>query len=146
MNTIRTITILLLVTAFISCKGESKSEDTSTSNERLSNTDGKIVNQADGLIAIQGQFIHYADAAVLQTPSRMYGVVIDDKMQELDKQVQQYKKELTDMVPVTIRGRIFKKPENEEGWEDRIEIMEILKVSPPKPEDNDVVKMGSSEQ
>ena len=146
MSIIRTITILLLVTAFISCKGDSKSEDASTSEENMINAVGKTAKQSDGLIAIQGEFIYYADAAVLQTPSRMYGVVINDIMQELDKQVQQYKNEPTDMVPVTIRGRMFKKPEGEEGWEDRIEIMEILKVSPPKPEDNDVIRMGGSEQ
>ena len=63
-------------------------------------------------------------------------------MHELDKQVQQYKIETTDMVPVEIRGKIIPKPENEEGWPFRIEIKEILNVSKPKPEDNAIIKIG----
>ncbi len=146
MNIKITAIIFLLLTVFFSCKNEAKSEADLTSEENTMIEDGKKNNQNDGLIAIQGQFIYYADAAVLQTPSRMYGVVINEKMHDLDEQAKTYKTEPTDMVPVTVRGRMFKKPEGEEGWEDRIEIIEILKVSPPNPEDNDVVKLGGSEQ
>ena len=64
-------------------------------------------------------------------------------MQELQKQVKAFKKEDTDMVPVTIRGRMFKKDSSEEGWEDLIEIKEILKVSAPNPDANDVIKIGN---
>ena len=63
-------------------------------------------------------------------------------MHELDKQVQPYKKLDTDMVPVEIKGKIFPKPENEEGWPFRVEIKEIVKVSKPKAGDNNVVTLG----
>ena len=134
--------LILITLISVGCKSDQKTDTENLSNKNTENPQGKTDKQADGLIAVQGNFIYYADAAVLQTPVRMFGVVINEKMHELDKQVQQYKKEPTDMVPVTIRGRMFKKPEDEEGWEDRIEIIEILKVMQPQPEDNDVIKIG----
>ena len=79
---------------------------------------------------------------MLQTHKEVYGVVIDKKMHELDKQVQQYKIDFTDMVPVEIRGKITPKPEDEEGWSYRVEIKEILKVSKPNPEAKEVIKIG----
>ena len=125
-----------MLSAFISCKNESK-----TSTETIS-VDGleKTAKQSDGLTLLKGDFIYYADVAVLQTHKEVYGVIIDGKMHELDKQVQQYKNEITDMVPVEIRGKIIPKPENEEGWAFRVEIKEILNVS--KPQDNEVIKVG----
>ncbi|MEC3906528.1 hypothetical protein VOI54_05830 [Tamlana sp. 2201CG12-4] len=96
----------------------------------------------DNLTILKGDFIYYADAAVLQTPTEIYGVIIDEKMHELDKQVQSYKKETTDMVPVEIRGKIIPKPKNEEGWPFRVEIKEILNISKPSPEKNNIIKLG----
>tara|TARA_R110000868_G_scaffold189053_1_gene431906 strand:+ start:220 stop:636 length:417 start_codon:yes stop_codon:yes gene_type:complete len=131
--------IPLVLTAFLSCKNESKTEQ---KEETLTaDSEEKTAKQNDGLTLLKGEFIYYADAAVLQTHAEIYGVVIDKKMHELDKQVQVYKKEATDMVPVEIRGKIIPKPENEEGWPLRVEIKEILNISKPKSEDN-IVKLG----
>tara|TARA_R110002049_G_scaffold70608_1_gene182340 strand:- start:2111 stop:2527 length:417 start_codon:yes stop_codon:yes gene_type:complete len=128
--------IPLVLTAFLSCKNESKTEQ---KEETLTaDSEEKTAKQNDGLTLLKGEFIYYADAAVLQTHAEIYGVVIDKKMHELDKQVQVYKKEATDMVPVEIRGKIIPKPENEEGWPLRVEIKEILNISKPKSEDNTV--------
>ena len=102
----------------------------------------KTEKQNDGLTLLKGDFIYFADAAVLQTHREVYGVVIDEKMHELDKQVQQYKIETTDMIPVEIRGKIIPKDENEEGWPYRVEIKEIINVSKPNPQDNEVIKVG----
>jgi hypothetical protein len=133
--------IAFVLTAFMSCKNNSKSEE----QETQIGADGeeKTAKQNDGVTLLKGDFIYYADAAVLQTKTEVYGVVIDEKMHELDKQVQTYKKEDTDMVPVEIRGKIIPKPENEEGWPFRVEIEEILNISAPKPEDNTLVKLGN---
>jgi len=140
----KVLVILLIFAVTISCREDKKSElETTQEHQNVLAEDGKTAKQSDGLIAIQGDFIYYADAAVLKTPTRMYGVVINDKMHDLQKQVKAYKKEDTDMVPVTIRGRMFKKDSNEEGWEDLIEIKEILKVSAPDPDANDVIKIGN---
>jgi hypothetical protein len=142
----KTLLIMLMILTIISCKNEAKSEaeKPSEANEQMSEN-AKTKLQNDGLITVQGTFVYYDDAAVLQTPSGMIGVVVDEKMQDLNERVQAYKKESTDMVPVTIRGRLFKKPENEIGWENRIEIKEILKVSPPKAGDNEVIRLENKE-
>nr|WP_321246267.1 hypothetical protein [uncultured Psychroserpens sp.] len=140
----KVVTLLIIFSVIISCKEDKKTDvDTTQDDQTIIADDGKTLKQGDGLIAIHGDFIYYADAAVLKTPTKMYGVVVNEKMKELQKQVEAFKKEDTDMVPVTIRGRMFKKDTNEEGWEDRIEIKEILKVSPPNPEANDVIKIGN---
>ena len=137
-----TLIILMTLTFLVGCKNDKTTEENVTSKTTVLE-DGKTEKQSDGLIAIQGQFIYYADAAVLKTANKIFGVVLNDKVNELQDQVKDYKKEDTDMVPVTVRGRIFKKDSNEEGWEDKIEIKEILNVSPPKPEANDVIKIGN---
>lgn len=128
----------------VSCKNESKDSDISNNVESKStndaNNEAKAFNFNDNR-QLKGDFIYYADAAVLQTPSEVYAVVIDSMMHELNDAVAEFKKEPTDMVPVAIRAKITPKPENEEGWENRIQILEIIKVYKPKPENNNVIKL-----
>jgi hypothetical protein len=136
--------IMLLLVFFMalttSCKNGSKSENNS---DQLENQDEKTTKQNDGLVLLKGEFIYYADAAVLQTnSSSIYGVVVNEKMHELDKLAQQYKTEPTDYVTVEVRGEILPKPENEEGWPYRINIKEILNVSKSQSED-EVIKLES---
>ena len=126
--------------AFTSCKNESKSDNKTNDIE---NQEEKTAKQNDGLVLLKGEFVYYADAAVIQTnSSSIYGVVINKKMHELDKLAQQYKKEPTDYVSIEIRGEIIPKPENEEGWPYRIDIKEIIKVSKSQNED-EVIKLES---
>ena len=127
--------LFICFTVFTNCKNDSKKEPEATAD--------KTAKQNDGLILLQGNFIYYADAAVLQTSKEMYGVIINDKMHELNEKVKPLKNQDTDMVPVSIRGKLSKKPETEEGWENRVEIVEILKVSEPIPEENEVIKLGT---
>ena len=133
------ILVLVLAICFSACKKDVKN----TEPEVGADGPEKTTKQNDGLTLLKGEFIYYGDAAVLQTHNDVYGVVINDKMHELDKLAKKHKKEVTDMVPVAIRGKIIPKPENEEGWPFRIEIKEILEVSKPTPESNDVIKLGS---
>tara|TARA_R110002111_G_scaffold132611_3_gene198284 strand:- start:2490 stop:2900 length:411 start_codon:yes stop_codon:yes gene_type:complete len=135
MKKINLIVIIALV--MFSCKNETKTSDVNLEENRA-----KSYDQNDGLVTLKGEFVYYGDAAVLQTPKEIYGVVIDDNLQLLDQQVKPFKKEATDMVPVTIRVRKFKKPEGEEGWPFRVEIKEILKVEAPNPESKDVIKLA----
>ncbi len=128
---------LLVIIAFVSCKTDKKTEDNNSLVE-----DEKIEKQSDGLTLIKGEFIYYADAAVLQTSQEIYAVIINDKMHELNAQAEKYKTEVTDMVPVEIKGIITSKPENEEGWAFRIEIKEILKVTKPNPEGSEIITIG----
>ena len=134
--------ILLLVMIFAtltSCKNNSKSENKDDSETKTERTE----KQNDGLVLLKGEFVYFADAAVLQTnPSSIYGVIVNDKMHELDKLAQQYKTEPTDYVFVEIRGEIIPKPENEEGWPFRINIKEILNVSKSQNVD-EIIKLES---
>ena len=91
---------------------------------------------------LKGEFVYFKDAAVLQTHTNIYGVFVNDKMQELNKLAEKFKKEPTDMVPVEIRGKITNKKDAKILWEKKVEIVEILNVSEPKPEENNVVKLG----
>jgi len=133
--------LLLILTVVTSCKVDNKKEVDLKETDQVEVV--KTTKQNDGFVAVQGEFIYYADAAVLKTTNKIYGVVIDDVVQDLQTQVKLFKKEDTDMVPVTVRGRLFKKDPNEEGWEDKIEIKEILKVSAPSLDANDVIKIGN---
>ncbi|GAA3570907.1 hypothetical protein [Snuella lapsa] len=129
------LVLLICLITFTSCKKDNK--------KSVSAENPEAVAKNDGLTLIKGEFIYYADAAVLQTNTDIYGVIIDTKMHELNEQVKKFKVADTDMVPVEIRGKIIPKPENEEGWPFLIEIKEILNVSRPNPKDNNVIKLGN---
>lgn len=131
--------ILITITAFMACKNDAKSE---LQDEATDASQQRTEKQSDGLTLLKGEFIYYADAAVLQTHREMYAVIIDDKMHELDNMAKPFKKEATDFVQVEIRGKITPKPENEEGWDYRVEIKEILNVKAAE-KSNEVVKLGT---
>lgn len=124
------------LTLIVSCKSDSKEETV------VDNT--KSYDQNDGLVTVKGEFIYLKkdNAAVLQTPSQIYGVVVDDTMLELDKEVAKYKKEDTDMVPVTVRVKRFKS-DDPNTWEFKVEIKDILKIEEPSENKDDVIKLGS---
>ncbi|WP_299884071.1 hypothetical protein [uncultured Lacinutrix sp.] len=130
--------LLLCVFVFTSCKNETKSETTTIGADGPEKTE----KQSDGLTLLKGEFIYFADAAVLQVGNSVYGVVIDDKMQELYKMGASHRKESTDGIMAEIRGKIIPKPEAEEGWPYRVEIKEIINVKKLDPKQNEVVKIG----
>lgn len=129
--------ILLATVSFSSCKNETKPEVSIEENQ------AKSYDQNDGFITMKGEFVYYDNAAVFQTNSEIYGVVVDENMHQLETQVKPYKKEPTDMVPVTVRVKVSEKPEGEEGWQYRVEIKEILKVETPAENKEDVIKLSN---
>lgn len=133
------ITVILI--AFLSCKNEAKSNE--ANNTVSADSPERTAKQNDGLTLLKGEFVYYDGAAVLQTHANIYGVFLTDKMHELDKLVQKYKKVPTDMVPVEIRGEITDKKDDVILWEQKVEIKEILNVFEPNRENNDVVELGS---
>ncbi|WP_435413379.1 hypothetical protein [Psychroserpens mesophilus] len=139
------IFLLVLALAFTACKNEAKTETVSDkTNINKLDKNGKTAKQNDGLKTIVGQFIYFGDAAVLQTRSDIYGVIINDKMHELNNMAKTYKKDPTDYVTVQVRGKLLPKPEGEEGWPFRIDIKEIENVKEYKSNENDVIKLGDS--
>ena len=64
---------LFVITSLLSCKDDSKKETELTKEDTLeTNNDSK-----DDLTTVQGNFVYYADGAVLQTKSELFGVIIN---------------------------------------------------------------------
>lgn len=101
------IAIAFLTIAFTACKNSEEKEAQSYS----------------------GEFLYFADAAVLKGTNFIYGVTLDEMTQELAKQVEPVKKDQYDMVQVTVKGIVSKKEEGAEGWDEIITIKEIISVS-----------------
>ena len=132
------IILLLVLVVLVSCKNnteESKPIDVDSPE--------KTEKQSDGLTLLKGEFVLYDDAAILQTHREFYGVFLNDKAIELNDLVKKYKNADTDMVPVEIRGKISTEEHEKIMWPNKIEIVEILNVFEPKPESNDIIKLGS---
>jgi len=131
--------LLALAIAFTSCKNDAKKENTETTET----ADGRTAKQKDGLTLLIGEFVYYADAAVLQTKNQIYGVILNDKVTEINKQAKAFKKEDTDFVMIEVRGEIKPKPEGEEGWDNQVDIKEILNISAIDTQAENVVKLGT---
>ena len=95
----------------------------------------------EGLVTMQGDFIYYEGAAVLQTRHTIYGVVLDNMAEELNRKVGPYKKSETDMVTVTLKGKRIPKAEGEDAWPFSIEIKEIIKIEQPEPGAQEVIEL-----
>jgi len=124
------LALIVCLIAFIGCKTDKKEVATETVEEVVSYQ------------VLKGSYLYYAKAAILQTPTEVYGVVLDENSVALDKKVKPYKVLDTDMVPVEIKGEIIPKSEGEEGWPLKVKIVEILNVTKPAPEKNDVITLG----
>lgn len=130
------LTLLCILTVLISCKNDEKKE----ANPEIE------AAQTEGISQVTGNFMYYADAAVFQTRSELYGVVENGKLEDLILQSEPLKNDSTDEVAVVLKVKKSKKPANEEGWENRIEIIEILKVSKVDNKDSDIIKLGTQDQ
>ena len=125
----KTFLLLLTITLFMSCKTDKK--ETQTNETETVKSDELTIN---------GSFIYYDNAAVLQTKAEIYGVITDSMMIALNEKAKEFKKEETDMVPVSVKAKLSTKKDNT-AWEKKIEILEIIKVSKPLPQDNQVIKL-----
>jgi len=81
----------------------------------------------DSIQVLEGEFIYVADAAVLRGDGFVYGVTLDSMSQVLSDQVSPLKQDDFEMIPVTVKAKILPNPA-QEGWEEVIEIREIIKV------------------
>jgi hypothetical protein len=134
----KVFTLLICASLFISCKNDSKTEAST-----IEESESKSYDQNDGLVTLKGDFIYDQgqNAAVIQTANNtIYGVVVDDNMKALNEKVKAFKKEDTDMIPVTVRVRRFES-NKENTWKFHVEIKDIIKVEAPNQEQNDVIKI-----
>ncbi|MGB5418577.1 hypothetical protein [Algibacter sp.] len=139
----KALILFVCFTVIISCKNDSKSEQ---KEETKTSDDAKTAKQNDGLTLLKGEFVYYDGAAVLQTHSEIYGVLITDKLEELNNQAQQFKTEPTDMVQVEIRGKISNEKDEKILWENKVEVVEILNVKPTPKEADNVIKLGNQQE
>ncbi len=130
------VAIFCLITVFTSCKEDSKTEGAAIDDE---------LEASETVKEVSGTFMYYADAAVFQTKSELFGVVENEKLQELILQSETLKNEPSDEVAVTLKVKTSKKPENEEGWDNRIDIIEIIKVTKVNADQNEIIKLGKQE-
>ncbi len=92
----------------------------------------KSENDKTELSLIRGEFILIDDAAVIKGNGFIYAVAIDEATRELSKKIKPLQREEYDMVPVVIKGIV--KPNPNPGWEEIVEIKEIIGVSAPTSE------------
>jgi hypothetical protein len=124
------IFLLLISLVFTSCK-----------EDKVTKTETSVENTNDGFTLLEGNFVYYEDAAVLQTPTSIFGVILNENTMQLAKEAKAFQKEATDMVKVRIKGLIEKKPENTEGWDYIINIKKIISVEALNAKDNEVIKL-----
>jgi hypothetical protein len=132
--------IFALSVLIVSCGNDPKK---TTTDEEQSNEQGVTTTVTRGEVGdtFSGMFLYLEseNAAVLQTAgSKMYGVVIDEKMHELNEQCKKFKNKDHDMVPVVIRGE--KKPNPiENAWKEVVVVKEILSVQKPSENDGTII-------
>ncbi len=79
-----------------------------------------------------GDFVYYADAAVLQTTNDVFSVQIDEKMHELSEKAKEFQRTPYDLVQVKLTGELIPNPlkaETGEGWDQMLVIDQIIEVS-----------------
>ena len=131
--------IALIVTAFVSCKNGSKSEAKESAEATTESTE----TQSNALTLLKGEFVYFDGAAVLQTDTEIYGVLITDTLEELNEKAKQYKSEPTDMVQVEIRGKISNEKHETILWDNKVEVIEIIDVQPNTKDKDKTIKLGS---
>ena len=126
----KNVFLILCLIAFIACKSDKKEKVT------------EIVKEITEFKILKGEYLYYSDVAILQTPTEVFGVILDEKSKELNTKVASFKVQDTDMVPVEIKAELISKPANEEGWPFRVKIVEILNVTKQLSENKDIITLG----
>ena len=110
--------ILLLVLFILSCKDNSeKTQD---------NTDDKETAQ-DTVPTVTGKFIFSEEDAILRGDDFIYNVEIDSLSRVLAKQIESYKTDDFQMIPVKVKVKLKQSP-RQTGIERNIELKEIVAI------------------
>ena len=87
-----------------------------------------VETKNNDLIILSGDYVFYNNAAVLQTNKNVYGIIINEKVDELNNKLSSIKKDEFDFIPVILKGRLKNKDKNDEGWSVKLEITEIVEI------------------
>ena len=113
--------LLFLSLMLFSCQDEGRKEL----------MDGPEAEKApDSIQVLEGDFVYAADAAVIRGEDFVYGVTLDSMSQVLSDKVAPLKSDDFEMIPVKVKAKISANP-RQEGWEEVIEILEIVEVPEP---------------
>src|SRR5690606_15570856 len=115
--------IIIALLSLTACGGDS--------GEELQPQQQEVVQ--DSIPTLKGEFIFLADAAVFKGDTFVYGVKIDSLSRQLAQEVEAYKEDKFDMIPVTLKVKIVPNP-GMKGWDEFIEIREVLSISVPREE------------
>ena len=133
----KAILILSIIALSVSCKN--KTDQEKTPETELSSQAKEV--EANKLF--KGEFVYYNGAAVLQTTSEIYGVLLSDKLDELQKLAEKHKKAPTDMVLVELKVKVTQQKHETILWDNKLEIEEIIAVMPVTQDENNTIKLGS---
>ena len=87
-----------------------------------------VETKNNDLIILSGDYVFYNNAAVLQTNKNVYGIIINEKVDELNDKLSSIKNDEYDFIPVVLKGKLQNKNEDEEGWSVKLEITEIVEI------------------
>lgn len=98
---------------------------------------------SEDLTTIEGNYIYFDDAAVLQTKNEIYGVFLTKQALELNKKADALKTNPNDIIYVKIKGIVTTKKDKKILWDKKLEIIEIESIN-SKKEVNNALILGSN--
>ena len=81
----------------------------------------------DSIQLLEGEFIYSEEAAVMRGDDFVYGVTLDSMSRVLSERIAPLKSDDFEMIPVKVKAQIRPNP-RQNGWEEMIEILEIVEV------------------
>lgn len=87
---------------------------------------------------LTGEFLYADNAGILRTDPDIYGVVANEKLNELNQRSESLKTDKYDMVLVTVKGILRKNP-HRGGWKQVVEIQELLSVEKSTEKESDFI-------
>ena len=86
-------------------------------------------SKSDELSLLEGSYIYFDDAAVLQTKNEIYGVFLNEKAMELNNKAKAYKSNPNNFIYVKVKGIVSTKKDEKILWEKKLEIVEIESIN-----------------
>ena len=110
--------LAIILMFFSSCQDEDR-------KELMSQPETEKV--PDSIQVLEGEFVFGTNSAVIRGEDFVYGVTIDSMSRALAREISPLKSNDFDMIPVKVKAKILPNPE-QEGWEEVIEVREIIEV------------------
>lgn len=81
----------------------------------------------DSIQVLEGEVVYGGESAVMRGENFVYGITLDSTSKVLSERIAPLKSDDFEMIPVKVKAQIRPNP-RQEGWEEVIEILEILEV------------------